>query len=68
MKLVSGSVNFTLELIGSWFSGGPHSAFLRENSTVASTIFSIISFEAVARRLDDVSNNRLKVKDVQTSL
>ena len=40
------------------------SVLLRENSTVAITIFCIFCFEAVARGLvclDDVSNNRLKI-------
>ena len=36
--------------------------FLRENSTVAIRIFSIICFEAVAHGLDDVSNNQLKLR------
>ena len=34
-------------------------------STVAFTIFCIFCFEAVARGLDDVSKNRLKVGDVR---
>ena len=51
-KLVSGEVrNFC-------------SVLSRENSTVASTLFWIFCFEAVVRKLDDVSNNRLKFGDI----
>ena len=39
--------------------------FLRENSKVAITVFCIFCFEVVARGLNDVSNNRLKVEDVR---
>ena len=51
-KLVSGEVrNF-------W------SVLSRENSTVANTLFWIFCFETVARKLDDVSNNRLEFADI----
>ena len=49
--------------MGSWFpkaSAKFFSVLLRRNSTVAITIFCIVCFEAVARGLDDVLNNRSK--------
>ena len=52
--------------MGSWFpkaSAKFFSVLLRRNSTVAITIFCIVCFEAVARGLDDVLNNRLKCAD-----
>ena len=55
-----------LKLIGSWFPKGSakfFSVLLRRNSTVAITIFCIVCFEAVARGLDDVLNNRPRCAD-----
>ena len=40
-----------------------YSALSSENSTVAITIFRIACFEPVARGIDDVSNNRLKLNE-----
>ena len=56
-----------LKLIGSWFperSANVYSVLSRENSAVVFTIFGVVCFEAVARGLDDVSNDRLKCADV----
>ena len=39
----------------------------RENSAVAFTIFGVVCFEAVARGIDDVSNDRLKFADVSVN-
>ena len=41
-------------------TGNFYSVLSRENSVVAFTIFGVVCFEAVARGLDDVSNDRLK--------
>ena len=41
-----------------------YSVLSRENSTVAIRIFCVVSFEIVARGLDDISNNPLKCLDV----
>jgi len=56
-----------LKLIGSWFAERPanfYSVLSRENSTVAIRIFCVVSFEAVACGLDDISSNPLKRADV----
>ena len=53
--------------MNSWFlerSASFYSVLSRENSTVAIKIFCSVCFEAVARKLDDVSNNRLIHADV----
>ena len=55
-------------LIGSWFwqkTPNFYSVFSRENSTVAITIFCAVFFEAVARALDDNSNNRSNTANVR---
>ena len=56
-----------LKLIGNWFperSANFYSALSRKNSAVASTIFGVVCFEAVACGLDNVSSDRLKCADV----
>ena len=53
--------------MNSWFlerSANFYSVLSRENSTVAIKIFYAVSFEAVARGLDDISNKPLKCVDV----
>ena len=53
--------------MNSWFlerSATFYSVLSRENSTVAIRIFCVVSFEAVARGLDDISNKPLKCVDV----
>ena len=55
------------KLIRSWFPGRSANFNLvssRENLTVASAIFCIVCFEALARGLDDVSNYLLQCTDV----
>ena len=55
------------KLIGSWFPGRSANFNLvssRENLTVATAIFCIVCFEALARGLDDVSNYLLQCTDV----
>ena len=53
--------------MNSWFlerSATFYPVLSRENSTVAIRIFCVVSFEAVARGLDDISNKPLKCVDV----
>ena len=44
-----------------------YSVLSRENSAVAFTMFGVVCFEAVARGIDDVSNDRLKFADVSVN-
>ena len=71
----AGYVNFTkvifrpikrLELFGKFSerSANQYSVLHRQNSTVATTVFCIVCFEAVVLELDDVLNNRLQCADV----
>ena len=56
-----------MKLVESLFLERPenfYSVFSRKNLTVVIKIFCIVCFDAVARGLDDVSNNRLKCADV----
>ena len=49
-----------MKLIGNWFperSANFYSVLSRENSAVASTIFGVVCFEAVACGLDAVSSD-----------